>query len=328
MAQTRSETEKKEKVTTTMIEANVADISSITEDDELLSVIRRLQPEKKSGYTMEFFKKCLEEKTVFSYEFTFIDGRGSLYSYEEDGDIEVRMSTKEMEGFSRKLSGDEKTEILASSYKVVVHHIDEQEKMVFLSASEVFREPREKLIQLINEGIEKKIYVRTPARVYAVTGKDKETKKTNNSVLMVDIGGLGIVGAVRLKEWSTSYTNSYKGRVKPGDIIEVVVTGKQAWKSGMIYDCSRRRTIDFNPWKGIEEKAPKGTVVRVVCTDLTPKNFFGVVKGVPEINAYCEYPNDPNMNIVVGEEYVGRVAKVSEKTKLFRVRISKAVDKK
>lgn len=278
------------------------------------------------NYTLEDFKKLKESGEKFFYSFSRMSSSGCLSDW-IGSDIEVRLDSEDLDGYKRKsVSRHVRAAMLDEEYGVVVVDIFEADNhtVVKVSASEVFAEQKAVLIDELDKGIELKKYIKVPARVVGLTGIDRATGKPDRSIVMLNIGGLGILGFVRLKEWSRCYTSTFRYCVKIGDVIEVVVLEKTKWKSGELYACSRRLTIDKDPWENIEKRLPQGTIVKVMCTDKTDKNFFGTVKGIPEINAYCHYPNIENgghSSITPGTEYTGIVATVNEKKKMLRIRM-------
>lgn len=270
---------------------------------------------KKEASNINEYEKKMQENTIFKLKFAFADDKGDLYYY--DGDIKIQMDNKEIDGFgyNPKIRSDK----LIETYSVVVLSVDKKKKLVKVSSYKAKEEPRKKLEEALNKGIETKEYLRVPATVVRIV--------SNGSVAMINLAGLGITGIIRLAEWSTAYTNSLYHCVKTNSEIEVVVTGYSEWKTGKIFDCSRRLAIDFDPWKNIEKRLPVRTVVSLTCVSKEDRKFFGVIDNIPELNAYCEYP-DPSSGIHIAEgiRYSGYVAKVNEASKLLRVRIIKQIE--
>lgn len=283
-------------------------------------LIAPIKARMKKPDVLEVFEKRQQQNEIFNYEFTFSDGRGGLYAYEDD--VKVYMSNRQLDGFSKKFFREDKEAALKREYSVVVTNIDKEDRVVHVSANKACEAPRNELIALIDEGIRTKEYVKVPARVVKVTGYDE--KRGVCTILIVDIGDLGIAGAIRVDDWSCTFTNGFDYIVKPGEIIDVVITNTLSWKSGEVYECSRKLTLTEDPWKDIEKRVPVKTAVRVTCICRSERNFWGVLKGVPELNVYCEYPDPENgfIPIVEGEDYTGYVAKVNEETTLLRVRIT------
>lgn len=264
------------------------------------------------------YSKKMAKKETFKMSFTCADENGNLYDYHNG--VRVQMNNKEITGFG--YNPKYKAQHLGVKFTVTVVNVNEENKTVNVSCFAALKGPREQLQKALKEGIENKKYLRVPA---VVVGANK-VKDRNNSftVAIINIGGLGIPGAVRLAEWSTAYTKTFWHTIQAGMNIEVVVTGHQNWQTGVVFDCSRRLALDFDPWENIEERLPARTSVIVKCTSKETRNFFGVIDNLPEINVYCEYPEpESNIRIIEGAEYVGYVYRVKEETKLLKVRITR-----
>lgn len=262
------------------------------------------------------YTKKMARKEIFKMSFTCADEFGNLYDYHNG--VRVQMDNKQITGFS--YNPKHKAQHLGVNYTVTVVDVNEETKTVKVSSFAALKGPREQLEKALKVGIENERYLRVPA---VVVGTNKYKDKNNSfTVALINIGGLGIPGAIRLAEWSTAYTKTFWHTIQAGMNIEVVVTGQQNWKTGDVFDCSRRLALDFNPWENIEERLPAKTSVIVKCTSKEARNFFGIIDNLPEINVYCEYP-DPgsNIRIVEGAEYVGYVYRVREESKLLKVRI-------
>lgn len=139
---------------------------------------------------------------------------------------------------------------------------------------------------------------------------------------IIDIGNIGILGVIKMKDWGVAYTDNLRLETKYGDIIRVKVIKQIRWDGKVAYSCSRKEALEEDPWKDIETRLPKHSTVKVTCTSKTLKNFFGKIEGVTGLNAYCEYPDEVrNIDIITGDTYKGYVCAVNEETKLLRVRI-------
>lgn len=104
-------------------------------------------------------------------------------------------------------------------------------------------------------------------------------------------------------------------------VIDVVVTEKKIWGRDTAYECSRRDTIDFDPWAGIEQKMRKNMTVRVRCNGREDGRYYGSIEGLPEINVFCYYPEEETgIHVEEGKYYIGVVRKVSEEDHDLRVR--------
>lgn len=273
-----------------------------------------VQKELSEDDVLNQYEKKMRNKENFSCEFSLSDKKGNLYNY-VDGGIKVFMNKKDIDPIINRFYS--KLEKLRQAYQVQVTKVDRVEKIVYVSSAAALNEPQLKLISAIDEGLEQDEYVVVPATISCIT----EKKINKDSVAIVNLGGLGVFGNIRLAEWSPAFTYSFDYVAKVGDVVEVAVINKIKWNSGEVYDCSRKVALRQDPWKGIEQKLPLKTNVRVTCVSKNAKNFFGTIQGFSDINIYCEYPDDKSIVITEGQEYAGYVYRVNEETKLLRVRV-------
>lgn len=266
---------------------------------------------------LDFYEEKLKNKEVFEIKFSLADKTGNLYMYE--GGVRVQLDNFGITGLMYKTRY--RAHYLAQTFPVAVNRIDRERKIVHVSHRDARAITKEELKEELDLAIEKNEPLTVVARLVAIKGD------FGKSYAIVDLGGVGITGIIRMKDWSIAFTSDIKLVAKIGDIFKVVVKKHIRWNGEPAYGCSRAEALGFNPWSGIEEKLPKNTLVNVLCIHKTPKNFFGKIEGIDEINAYCEYPDqDKNIEILEGATYQGYVAKVNEATKLLRIRIFKKVD--
>lgn len=266
------------------------------------------------------YEQYMNSKEIMDVQFSALQGKIGFVGY--DGKIKIIMSTKNVDGFSHSPIYNEALEkYLFSPCPVVVTKVDEKKKEVHVSMVNALSGPRENLISEIEKGLKEKEYIRVPAVVVSVSGRTKDTKQKDYSIAVINIGGLGILGYVHKNNWSKSYTKSLLYAAEPGMVIDVVVTEKKIWGRDTAYECSRRETIDFDPWAGIEQKMRKNMTVRVRCNGREDGRYYGSIEGLPEINVFCYYPEEETgIHVEEGKYYIGVVRKVSEEDHDLRVR--------
>lgn len=275
-----------------------------------------VKPDDKAKVILDKYQAKQKEEEVISIEFSATDTNGDLYTF--DGPVKIILPNKELYG--KKYDSYDRADKLMYPYGVSVKALDYEKGEVIVSRAQAVAIDRERLKSALDQCIKDEEYCEVPARVVRVLPH----------LVVIDLGGLGIPGYIRIKEWSKTYTESFRGLVNNNDLVIVSVKSKgmekklaksMKWQNDEIfYECSRREAMKVDPWEGIEERFPEKAVVRVTCTLKRDRNFFGRIKGLDEINVYCEYP-DGNIRIIEGFEYEGYVARVSEKTQLLRVRI-------
>lgn len=275
-----------------------------------------IKEKDKAEETLNIYIEKMKSKDVFDFKFATADKQGNL-SINING-VKVRLDNIDIKG--KIYEPRYRLMALSKTYKVVVKSVDKENKEVFVSHRKARSITREKLIKEIDNAIKNKEQIEVLAIVDYV--------KESNNYCLIDIGGVGIRGKIKVGEWSSTYTSNYKRAAKHGDIIRVVVMSSGMFDGKVTFDCSRKAALDENLWKGIEERMAKDTAVNVTCMIKAANNFWGEIEGLDEINVYCEYPDaDKNLFIAEGITYQGYVSAVSEETKLLRVRVHKVLDK-
>lgn len=215
--------------------------------------------------------------------------------------------------------------------QVMVIDVNREKSEVTVSIKKAYEEPKNKLIEELDARLEAGECVVVPAELISFSSRDYGINGYEvYRVALVNVGGIGILGAVRLKEWSTAFTYGYyPSMAQSGDVFNVVITGKMRWRNDMIYDCSRRLALEGDPWENIEKKFPSRTKVCVTClsSKVMKGTFLASVDGLPEIVAVCDLPENGHIKIMTGASYFGFVRRVSEKKKFIRIRIVGTVDK-
>lgn len=266
---------------------------------------------------MDYYEDMMHRKEILEMKFSLADISGNLYTY--DGDIRIQLNNTDINGTMYKAKY--RANALANLYPVVVTSIDRDNKVVNVSHDEAKETTKEELLEEIEAALNANETLFVNAKITGIKGG------VGSGYAFIDIGGVGILGVIRKKDWSTAFTSDLSLVAKRGDIIRVAIKKRVTWNGKPAYGCSRAEALGFDPWRGINNKLPKNTVVNVVCISKTPKNFFGKIEGIDEINAYCEYPDsERNIKIEVGKSYQGFVYAVNEATKLLRLRIFKQLD--
>lgn len=307
---------------TETIETTEATKCLVSEELEGLDVSRYLDAPKVEALSLDDYRKMKEEGTIFKQTFANIDRQNNLRAFVSGG-ITIKMTSRHIDGFYHSKDTFDQAEALGKTYNVVVIDVKDEEKLVYVSANVANAEAREKMRALLDDGIAHESYKVVKARVIGISADKNQTK--GREFCLLNIGGLGIMGTIRLGDWSQCFTASFKPLLKKDDIVRVAVTGTMRWSSSddPVYVCSRKVLLSENPWENIEEKLRVKSMVRVTCVDCHQDHFFGKIEGFEELNAYCYYPEDPDCLIEVGKTYIGVVAKVSEETRNLKVRFPK-----
>lgn len=232
----------------------------------------------------------------------------------------------------------EAVDVLSEEYVLYVNKIDRDANRVILSDGLYLN--REAAIKEINRCLEegKDIYLRG-----TIKGLQKNAGKgTSMMAAYVDIGNLGIVGIVPIKQWSAGFsaTESFREMVRTsvGSIVNFRVTGRTSVHYGgrkrPAYVCSRKdyhEKIGYNPWKIAEKTLTKGATVKVKIVEQgkSPESFFGALDGIFDLNMLC-YPDSKSDlkigDIRPGRYYYGFVQSVDIEKKFLRVRLTKEAE--
>jgi len=263
---------------------------------------------------LDLYERKMNNKDLIELRFDSIDIDGNLYIIDD----EVRV---QLDNIDIKLSYKRaryRAAVLDIPYMVMVMSVDRLKKVVHVAHNGIKDIIREELKTNINNSIDKKHPLTVMSKVTRIKGN------AGSNHIIVDLGNIGIIGVIKMKDWGIAFTDNIRMETRYGDIIKVKVIKQILWNGKPAYSCSRKEAIEEDPWNGIEARLPKNTLVKVKCTSKTLKNFFGKIEGITGINAYCEYPDEvKNIEIAIGDIYEGYVSAVNEETKLLRFRIMK-----
>lgn len=272
---------------------------------------------KEKPSILEEFEKKKSAGSILNVDFAGADKKGNMYYYHRENSNDYKVEMLAEDRLSKKA-------LLKNHYPVMVKEINYETKTIYLSNRLARDVIKEQLIAEILNGLKEGRPVRTKARVSYIRKNSK-----GQDFLELNLAGVDVKGTLIRDNWSTCFTASLQGLAKPGDIIDVEVTGVLSPRRfkieetvdtlphNFIFRCSRKNAIDFNPWEGISKKFPLGSSVRIVCIEKKPDHFFARVNGLEEINAFCHYPDEDTFFIRVGGVYEARVIKVSEERKGF-----------
>lgn len=293
---------------------NVEKVSTKVYKNSYIDNLFRKEKKITADDVLKRYSEAMANKKLI--EITFSKNTPAEDLVKEEAGVTVIMQKRDTDPRINRLYGSAMR--LSVLYQVEVKKIDYDTNTVYVSSLQTGDEVRNEVIKEIDNGIKNEEYLVLPAIVTKVVPKSIN----GESMVYVDIAKMHIFGVIRLSEWSTAFTDSFDYCVKAGNVLNVVVLGKAEWKSGTVYDCSRRLTLnEADIWKDIEKKYPRNTKLRITCTSKRDKHFFGIIDGVQDLKILCEYPRDKNIQINVGGEYVGFVYVSSEKNRKLSMRI-------
>lgn len=282
------------------------------------------------------YKELLENGKILNCKFSMYNRKKHfLYTYDNDVRIQIANNLDEKNTKAEFLPQylhhyTEYRDDIGKDMSVIVSEIDEEHGVVYVVPAYLVGEKRARLVNSICDSIDKNEPVRVPAVIIGFTGIDPSTKEKNRSIVLLDIGNLGIIGSIRIQNWSTSHITSPRWFASIGDTIEVAATGISTWGKRTLFDCSRKLIMELDqvdPWKNIERRLPKHTDVELRCVDKQDRNFFSVIDGINDLEILCEYPDyDADIDIVVGQKYRGYISRVNEQKKRLCARITGKAD--
>lgn len=288
-------------------------------------VERKEKEEARQQNIKEKYKALRDENAIINIKFDFSNADGDLLLYEDDWKIVLRNE----DVLGRNYEPRKRAAMLLRNHAVKISEINEIEKCIYVSCTDVRNKDREKLREILDSrhnGI-----VKVPAKTVYVYP----------NMLILDIGGLGIPGFLKIADWSLAYTVSLQAVVNRGDVFEVEVMEKYPststeakkyfgrWLDQSPYKCSRKTIMESDPWKDIELRLHEGDIVTVQCESKYPMNFYGRNKSFPDLVFYGHYREDGNKldkkSMIIGRNYECFVKKVNEKERQLRVKAVREV---
>lgn len=214
-------------------------------------------------------------------------------------------------------------------YCVKVMGIDNANRIVYVSHQEARMEKRPEIESVIEKSLAGK--EKTP-----ITVKGKVLKIQNRTVngelidtgVWLDLCGVGIPGFVYIGNWKKTFTETLRGKVSYGDVVEVLVQERVERKNGIYYYACSRKELVQDPWDSQElnEKYHKGDIVRIKCLSKRENHWFGQINGLEDIQVFAEYPSQKHQfSIVPGMEYMGTIYYINTKERSLKARVFQAL---
>lgn len=297
------------------------------------------------------YEAALEAEQMLTVQFTSILPDGTLVYSEKGFDYEARMvpeeylpanaSLDDQKAFSR-----ERAKHLYVPHTVLITSIDHDKHIIYVSDMKSGTVLKRSLCTDAVQGIFLNKPIEVDARVIAVHYAHGQAS------IEISLCDLGVIGYIPASEWSASYTSVYSipYRVKKNDVVRVSVFGistprpvytmtkrlndgtdaltreeAAAAFSADAYDlnayrfvCSRAKAMG-DPYIGIEERFPKGTIVDVVVTDKKESFFYCLISTYPDITVRAYYPDAKEtaerFAVKQGEVYQAIISECSESRK-------------
>lgn len=302
-------------------------------ESELFRKLSNLDEPEHVDNTLEEYEESMKNGKFLEVTPGFSDNQGNLF-IPITNDILGVINNEDV--FGKPYDYRKRSTFVGRKFIVLIKKIDKENKRVYFSPYEAKQKAREIVKANLKPGM-------------VVKAKVLFVSKVNKRVY-IDIEGYNILGYVPIKQWTHGYIYNPESRIKKGMVINVKILRYKPDRGNKlreIYICSRKETLP-DPWKGIEQKFPKNSIIEVVATDLQKDKWFAPIPGL-DLDIYCEYPRknnqlteeelrgeygkmdieegNPPMIIKLGHTYKVRVYNVSEEKKLLKARPIEEVKK-
>lgn len=294
-----------------------------------------IYPAVSKDKTLEDYENSLRYKEIIAEKFDIADTEGNLYKSVRINGEQYKIWLKLDDLYLRADDANKREEYIRLRSKMMnrTHYVIVKEiegNNIYLSVKLAKQIMQERVYKAIIEGIRSGKPVELQGYIIDVV-KEPDGKVHR---LVVNIAGVALRGYIFPQEWSTCYCSNLaiaaarvggdpikfkvydilskkeKKYIERGDDVEN--------KSKIIFACSRKQSIDYDPWENINGRYPKGSIVNLTCLELRKENFFAAIDGLQEVEVLCVYPE--NFKVEVGKRYQGFVKSVDESKKLILVK--------
>ncbi|MDD3361837.1 MAG: hypothetical protein PHW34_09220 [Hespellia sp.] len=277
---------------------------------------------------MKKYELAYEKDEYLMLSFSRVDATTGDLSLVDD-DITVLMPADQISGKPYDLRY--RAQKLDDVYCVKVTRIDPDRKIVYVSHQEARLEKRPEIEAALEMYLASKAKNKSPMIVKGKVLKIQTKMVNGESVdtgVWLDLCGVGIPAFIYVGNWKKTFTESLRGKVSYGDIVEVVVLEKVMRKDQMYYySCSRKELVQ-DPWESMElgEKYHKGDIVKIKCLSKRDTHWFGEINGLEDIQVFAEYPSQKHdFAIVPGMEYMGTIYYVNPEEHSLKARVFQAL---
>ena len=286
---------------------------------------------------LSYYMELMKNKQQVSVRFSGFRERNGGGRYGRSDELFVLFDTIELvypvERFNFSDVPDAK-ELLEKEYKVFVSKVDEKTNRVYLT--DMLDATRQKFYEMINQKLEEgePLYLRGN-----IVGLQNERLGSNQKLAaFVNIGGLGIIGVIPIKQWSVGYSaldnfhsiimNNVNAIVNFRVVSETRIKYGNRTKTAFL--CSRSdylKKIGYDPWRIVSKTLSVRSVVKVKVIEngKSPESFFASIDGVTDFNMICYIDDASDLtlkDITLGKYYYGYVQKMNPEKKFLRVRLT------
>jgi small subunit ribosomal protein S1 len=273
---------------------------------------------KRDGLKQQIIEEFIahkEEETILQKRVARADDKGNLYLDLGIMGLTGMVLNEEVEG--HKYEPERRSRWVGLMCNIVVIDIDKEKGIIYFSRSRARKQAKEILRSELIRAIKAK---EKPVLKAKVTNISDKTGR-----ILIDIAGLELLGYIPVSEWEHKFTYDIKKEVDLYEVVDVVPLRYFPPRKdiGEAFLCSRKDALP-NPWIGIEEKVPKGSILDVKCKSLEKNKWFATLPDLG-IELFCHYPDpkpdDSEIIIKLGHRYKVKVYKSNEKEKQLRARV-------
>jgi len=262
-----------------MSNKNVKPIKDIFEENPLL-VESKTDETTARQKTLDYYEKCLKNKTILQVHITHADNYGNLISHIDYGVKGIIKNLKPESDTEKRHKTKERSKYINRNFAVVVTKVGRDEGHVYFSPEEAKEMIHEEYLKKIKKGLV------VSARVKFVSSDEQR--------VYVDIGGCGVKGYIPIKQWTKGYIYNPQETIIKNSTVRVkilrIINKKISSGITTVYECSRSELMT-DPWEGIEEEFPRNSIITTTVLKVTPEYFFGSVPG-REISLLGYYPRN------------------------------------
>ena len=273
---------------------------------------------------MKKYTTAYEQGTYLMMEFEKVDSvTGDLSLVDED--ITVIMPADQISG--RPYDLRYRAQKLEDTYCVKVLSVDSARKIVYVSHQEARMEKRPEIEATIQQYLDTQTPIIVKGKVLKIQTRMSDGDFVDTGVWL-DLCGVGIPAFVYIGNWKKTYTETLRGKVQYGDIIDVKVIERVERKNGMYYYACSRKELVQDPWESQElaEKYHKGDIVKIRCISRRENNWFGEINGLDDIQVFVEYPSERHQfAIIPGMEYMGTIYYINQEERSLKARVFQAL---
>lgn len=264
------------------------------------------------------YQKAMEDGSFLNMSFTTSNAEtGDLKVW--DDDITVVMPADQLTGEAYDLRY--LAQKLRDQYCVVVTDIDMADKIVYVSHYAARKKMQPSIIEQIDEGLAASGPIQVKGKVVKIQRKNTNGVEEDTGVWL-DLCGVGVAGWVYIGDWKKTFTSSLRGKVRYGDVIDVLINERVQRSNGSFYySCSRKELVS-DPWMSSKlDEYNEGDLCKIRCTSKRNNNWFGEIEGLSDIEIFTEYPSRlNNFPIVVGMSYMAKIYRKDVKQRVLKAR--------